>query len=569
MSVQPITSIPISSPGYFGLNTADSPVGMAISFAAVADHCVIDTLGRIGSRKGLQCHTKNPGESYDKWPCERVDEFVDITGVSWCLSGAGGFLFKNDLVTEKATQLKGFGVGQSQYNNNWQIVSLGDRAYLINGFVNPLEFAPGTDPDTVVPMLRSNPEGSTDNPFYPEFAGFPTCATTGFGRLFVSGFTNNQSLIVYSTLEGQTNPVPDPNGRLRWAGTIDVSQYWPNGTDVVTAMAVHNDYLIVFGQHSILVYGDPSGTGNVYEISLQDTISGIGCVSRDTIASLGTDLLFLDASGLRSFGRTLQEKSLPIGNLSSNIKSDIEKAIQESDPADVVGFYNPEDSLYTLTFPMQALTYAFDTKIPLENGTLKTTRWPNRFVRCGFRSVSGKTYYGGTGGLYEYTGNCDITLVDFADGNSGIASNPFSVPVVGQTIDYLTSPATYPIEFRYWTQPQSFGAPSKLKFLKELEITLAGGAGADLWLKWRFNYSNPISRVRLVQEGKDLYYYAQPESEYDDEALYSGGDGLIASKHLKVWGSGRVVAFGFEASIKVNHFSVQELNIQSLLGRTI
>jgi hypothetical protein len=328
--------------------------------------------------------------------------------------------------------------------------------------------------------------------------------------------------------------------------------------------------LIVFGKHSILIYGDPSGADNVYEISLQDTISGIGCVSRNSVAPLGTDLLFLDASGLRSFGRTLQEKSLPIGNLSSNIKSDIEQAIQDSDPRGIVGFYNPEDSLYTLTFPEQALTYAFDTKIPLENGTLKTTRWPNRYIRCGYRSVAGCTYYGGTGGLYEYVGDVDQSLVVLGDGRgAGRTSNPFSRPTKGASIEYLPVVANWPIEFRYWTQPQSFQAPSKLKFLKEVELTLVGGAGSDLWLKWVFNYSNPVSQVRLKQEGSTLYYYAEPDSEYDSSATYSGGEGLIASKHLKVWGSGRVVSLGFEASVTQNHFSIQELNISALLGRTI
>ena len=573
MPTQPITSIPISSPGYFGLNTADSPVGMAVSFAAIADHCVIDTLGRIGSRKGFRAHTLNPAESYDQYPCQRVTEFVDILGDTWRISAGGGSIFKNILSTRIATKIPGFAGSTDPDQNNFQFASLGDRLYMVNGYINPQEFAPGQNDNLISPMSLANSDGSEDPPFYPSDAGFPSypsCCTAGFGRLFMSGFTENKSLIVYSTLQGQTNPVPDSKGGLRWAGTIDVSQYWPDGTDVVTAMAVHNNYLIVFGKRSILVYGDPSGADNVYQLSLQDTVSGIGCIARDSIAALGTDLVFLDASGLRSFGRTLQEKSLPIGNLSGNIKSDIEQAIRMSNPNDILGFYNPEDSLYTLTFPSEALTYAFDTKIPLENGTLKTTRWPNRYIKCGFRSVSGKTFYGGVGGLYEYIGNVDRSFVVLGSGApQSRSSNPFGIPSVSAVIDYLPEHMDWPIEFRYWTQPQSFGAQSKLKFLKEVDISLAGGGGNDLWLKWVFNYSDPVSEVHLRQVGSDLYYYATQDSEYDSLATYSGGEGLIASKRLKVWGSGRVVSLGFEVSVTENHFSIQELNIQALLGRTV
>lgn len=42
----------ISAPGFFGLNTQDSPLDLASGFALVATNCVIDQYGRIGSRKG-------------------------------------------------------------------------------------------------------------------------------------------------------------------------------------------------------------------------------------------------------------------------------------------------------------------------------------------------------------------------------------------------------------------------------------------------------------------------------------------------------------------------------------
>lgn len=49
---QPIQTFSISAPGFFGLNTQDSPLDLAQGFALVAINCVIDQYGRIGSRKG-------------------------------------------------------------------------------------------------------------------------------------------------------------------------------------------------------------------------------------------------------------------------------------------------------------------------------------------------------------------------------------------------------------------------------------------------------------------------------------------------------------------------------------
>ena len=43
-------------------------------------------------------------------------------------------------------------------------------------------------------------------------------------------------------------------------------------------------------------------------MTLADTISGVGCVGRDTVQSTGTDLIFMSHMGLKSFGRTVQRK---------------------------------------------------------------------------------------------------------------------------------------------------------------------------------------------------------------------------------------------------------------------
>ena len=48
---QPLQTITISAPGFFGINTQDSPIGLNPAFASIADNCVIDQYGRIGARR--------------------------------------------------------------------------------------------------------------------------------------------------------------------------------------------------------------------------------------------------------------------------------------------------------------------------------------------------------------------------------------------------------------------------------------------------------------------------------------------------------------------------------------
>jgi len=44
----------IAAPGFMGLNTQDSSVTLESGYALVANNCIIDKFGRIGSRKGWE-----------------------------------------------------------------------------------------------------------------------------------------------------------------------------------------------------------------------------------------------------------------------------------------------------------------------------------------------------------------------------------------------------------------------------------------------------------------------------------------------------------------------------------
>jgi len=66
-----LQSIAIQAPGFFGLNTQDSPTSLPEQFALVADNCVIDQFGRVGARKGWAYETSSSTDSI-----VHISEFV-------------------------------------------------------------------------------------------------------------------------------------------------------------------------------------------------------------------------------------------------------------------------------------------------------------------------------------------------------------------------------------------------------------------------------------------------------------------------------------------------------------
>ena len=59
---QALQNITIAAPAFKGLNTQDSPLSGDVQYASVVDNAIIDTYGRIGSRKGLEALTVDSTE---------------------------------------------------------------------------------------------------------------------------------------------------------------------------------------------------------------------------------------------------------------------------------------------------------------------------------------------------------------------------------------------------------------------------------------------------------------------------------------------------------------------------
>ena len=503
---QPLRSIDLVAPAFQGINTEDSPLAQDTSFAEVADNAIIDRQGRLAARQGNSVITTNKtvlGADY----IHNIHEFYDSAGNEVIFSTGN-----NKIMTGTTTLVDATPGSYTITANDWKIVNFNDKAYFFQRGYDPLVY----DNSTGVRTFTVANSGATNATFKANEV------VAAFGRLFIAGNATNDTVIYWSDLL-------DGNAFTGGSsGSIDVAKAWPNGADKIVALAAHNDFLVVFGEHSIIVY---SGADSPASMVISDTVSGVGCIDRKTVQNIGTDLLFLSDDGLRSLGRVIQEKSLPITDASRNVKQDlIAKLKNKTSPATSV--YSPENYFYLLGLPDSNLIYCFDLRGRLENGAFRVTKWPSVDFKSFARDRNGDVYIGTVDGIGKYDG--------FDDNNSS----------------YI---------FRYTSPGLTFGDPSKLKLLKKIRPTIIGGNDADIILSWTYDFSIQANTSRFRVGSATPGFYGV--SEYT-AVEFSLGD-LISRKSLNCTGNGSVVSVGLQTEVNGSSISLQEMNVLALIGKTV
>jgi hypothetical protein len=508
---QQLQNITVAAPGFAGLNTQDSPIGVDPSFAAVADNCVIDKLGRIGARKGWEAVSSN-GSSVlgSSRGIETIYEYIDNSGDKVVLSAGNNKVFKG---TSTLTDITPSSYTPSA--NNWKIVTLNNHVYLFQRGHEPLI---GTDESGsfVLETMSGHSHSTGTAPQGNE-------VLAAYGKLFVADVTGNKHTVYWSdTLNGHA-----------WtggtSGSLDVTLVWPTGFDEITALAAHNGFLIIFGKKSILVY---SGASSPASMTLTDTIEGVGCIARDSVQHTGTDILFLSETGVRSFGRTIQEKSMPMRDISKNVRTDLLNLIPlQSNP--IKSMYSSEEAFYLLTLPDSNTVYCFDMRTALPDGSQRATTWSGMYPLSFAVLEDGEIYIGISSGIVEYKG-------------------------------YMDGAVKY--EMRYFSNPMDFGNTSNLKFLKKFNMTIIGGQNTPTTLNWGYDYTESYTKQAFTFGSSNIGEYGV--SEYNTTAEYTSSI-LINTPKVNTSGSGEVVTIGIEAEVNGAAFSIQKIDIHALLGRLI
>jgi hypothetical protein len=510
---QALQTASISAPGFFGLNTQDSPLDLAAGFALVATNCIIDQYGRIGSRKGWARVNSSSG-ALGANDVGVIHELVQSDGTLTILFAGNNKLFKLD-GSNAVSELTygGGGTAPTITASNWSVASLNGITFFFQAGHDPLIFDPAVSTTT----YRRVSEKSG----YVGTVPAGNIVISAFGRLWVADTaTDNVTVFFSDLLAGHV-------WSTGTAGSLNINQVWPNGADNITGLAAHNNFLIIFGQRQILVY---AGATNPATISLNDTVGGIGCIARDSIQSTGKDILFLSNSGIRSFARTIVEKSAPLGDLSKNVRSDFMLIVAAETLANIKSVYSEAEAFYLLTLPSVKEVYCFDTRVQLQDGSFRITVW---------NSIE------------------PTALLSRRNGDVLIGKNGY----VGKYSNYQDHTSAY--RMQYYTNHADLGNANVTSLLKRLKVVVIGGTNQFVTMKWGFDFSTSYLSANALIPSQGVSEYGI--GEYDI-AQYSEGVAL-QTLSVQASGSGKIVQTGYEANINGSALSIQRIEIQSKDGK--
>lgn len=503
---QSLQNITITAPAFKGLNTQDSPLSGDVQYASIADNVVIDKYGRIGARNGLESIATSA--ALGSAAITKIHQYENESGDTELLSIGNGQFFKGDTSLQTITPS-----GYSIANENYGIVNFNDNTYFFNADQDALVY---NDIDGL--GLVSDVTGASS------FIPSSNVVLSAFGRLWAVDEASGRNKVYWSDL------LIGHSWTTGSSGSLDLDKVWADGADQVTALAVWNNYLVIFGRNSIVLY---QGADSPANMTLADTISGVGCIAKNTVRPTGNDLLFLSSRGVMALGRTIQEKSNPINDVSRNVRNDLTRLVA-LETQDIEAVYSGSQGFYLLLLKDSGVIYCFDTKGLLENGSYRVTRWIADKFKSLYVTQDDKLLVGNTSGVNEYKG--------YKDNNE-----KFSM--------------------RYYSNPLSFGDPSHIKLVKKLVPTLIGSTSEQVYMKWSYDFNDSYrTQAFSLFLGANIGYFS--ESEYNTDVEFVSGNNSVTTKRINATGSGNLVTVGLETEINGGSLSIQEFNIQAIIGKT-
>ncbi len=572
---QQLQNITVQAPGFAGINSQDSPVSIDQSFAATASNCIIDEYGRVGAREGyieISTDSSTATQLGTSNGIEAVHEYVKNDGTKIVFSAGNNKIFTGTTTLTPVTLPSGYSISA----NNWKIVSFNNDVFFFQRGHAALHYDTSAQNANTPHELILAEHSSHSAPAANEVIG-------AYGRLWATDVVGDTRTVYWSDLlQGD-----------KWsggtAGSLNLTTVFPTGHDEVVALAAHNGFLIIFCKRSIIIY---SGAESPATMALHDTVEGVGCIARDSVQHTGTDILFLSEEGVRSFSRTIQEKSMPMRDISNNIRTELTTLVRsESKP--IKSLYSADEAFYLLSLQDSSTIYCFDMRNALPDGANRVTTWSGVEPRSMTLLQNGDIYLGRENGIFKYGG-------------------------------YQDNNASY--EMIYYSNPLSFGNSTNLKFLKKFNLTVIGNVAADTTLVWGYDYGGNFNKktvtsgltnsstsefniaqygdtttTKITPNGSTATYLGEfssaPSTANTDELYYNTTDnklyywtgswteatqldtGFIVSSYtvgtdiqrpkINTSGSGTVVTIGIESTIDGAPYSIQQIDVHALLGRLI
>jgi hypothetical protein len=356
---------------------------------------------------------------------------------------------------------------------------------------------------------------------------YPSGVISAWGRYWVHDKDN-----IYWSTDIADSDFPAFNGGS--SGFLNIASVLPDNADDIEAIAAHNNFLIIFCKHNIVIY---QGAENPISAAfgLQDVIVGVGCIAKRSIQNTGSDLIFLSDTGIRSLGRVIQEKSLPMRDLTKNVRDDFIKDVIAENTSygsldHVSSAYSEINAFYLISFPATSTVYCLDMRSALEDGASRVTVW------------------------YEYPAysflrlrNRDL-LIGKVDG-------------IGKYSGYSDNEESY--RLRYFSHYVDFNSPTTTKILKQIGVTVLGGSNQQFTIKVGVDYEAAYRSYPFVIQVGNVFEYGV--SEYNIAEFNAG---VVLDKiKSSVGGAGSSIQIGFEADVNGSELSVQKIDAFVKTGR--
>jgi len=554
----------IQAPGFLGLNKQNSGDILPEGWATEAKNFVLDDVGRLAARKGTK--RVNSTAIATSPVVEVIHEYIDDAGNTEIILTAGNAIYSSSGAT-----LTDISSGLTITDNHWKFVNFNGNCIGFQDLHEPIIY---TGSGNFTLLIEEHTDWAINTSYSVGDLRIPAAATDFYLYCSTAGLSGGAEP-TWNTTEGAsttdntatwtTHKIPNGNeaiaagGRLwvidgttlsysqtliphYWDTTDTINQFdlktvWRNGMDVGVGLAEFNGHLCILGKKTITVY---QGFTDVDTMSLVENIAGIGCLGRDTIQDIGTDILFLSTSGVRSLGRTIQEKSMPVRDISKNVRHYLLETAFSETAANIKSVYSEKDGMYLLTFPTKTKVFYFDVRQPQQDGSLKATEWETVHNSYAY-TLSGDVYVGTAGYLNQYTGFLDDKNSDATGGTS------------------------YDVLFESGWSDFGEEASSLNKIPKRMSITAYGGQGKTFLFKWAFDYSESFTSSNITAESGTLAEYGI--SEYGI-AEWSGG---LDFNNLKrnMSRNGRVMKTGMSVTIDGRSIALQRLSVQAKLGKMV
>jgi hypothetical protein len=118
--------------------------------------------------------------------------------------------------------------------------------------------------------------------------------------------------------------------------------------------------------------------------------------------------------------------------------------------------------------------------------------------------------------------------------------------------------------FKYSSMPLDFGEPAKDKFMKSIDYTIFS-LFEETNATARWGYDGNLTRKKAI--GIDALIPAYYNEATFGDTTFGASGSTIRRYRVNTRGSGSMARIGLDVKILGNEVSVQEINVQTLLGR--